>query len=175
MFNCLKKPKTLLALGTAVFMTLATATGLNLTKEDEGVRLNAYYDSVGVKTVCVGETKKIIPGKTYTMEECMELYKVQYQSYSSRTVSLYNDTAKSIVTPEIHAAMTDMSYNIGVYGVSKSSMIRHLNSGEPKKACDAILKYKYAGGRNCTIRKNNCYGVWKRRLKWHKVCLQGVK
>lgn len=175
MFQCIKKPKTLLTLGTVAFMTLSTAIGLDLTKQEEGVELKPYRDSVGILTVCVGETQKIIPGKIYTLKECMALYEAQYQTYSSRTLALYNDTAKAVVTPEIHATMTDMSYNIGVAGVAKSSMIRNLNAGKPKEACDSILKYKYAGGRNCTVRSNNCYGVWKRRLKWHKVCLKGVE
>ena len=89
---------------------------------------------------------------------------------------MYNDTAKAIVTPEIHAAMTDMAYNVGLGTVEKSSMIKRLNSGDSKGGCNAILLYKLAGGKDCSLPANKkvCGGIWSRRQEFNKICLRGV-
>lgn len=163
------KPKTLTAIVTA-----AMAIGAPMTMGFEGIKLEPYYDSVGVKTVCVGETENV-ENRKYTKKECLDRFNVQYGFYSLRTSGFYNETGAQTVTPEIHAAMTDMSYNVGLGTVKKSSMIRYLNAGQPKMACDAILRYHYAGGRDCKIRSNNCFGIWQRREAIHKLCLKGIK
>jgi lysozyme len=165
---------TVSSVSVAVFIFLASTIGAPKTLENEGIVLYPYYDSVGVLTWCGGETEVGYKEK-FIKQECTALFNTRYNQYSAAVLPMYNETARDVVTPDIHVAFTDMAYNIGINGVRKSSMIRKINAGNPKSACDAILKYKYAGGRNCSIRSSNCYGVWRRRLEMHKLCIEGIK
>lgn len=168
------KSNSLAAMGVAAFLSVATAIGAPVTMYKEGVRLTPYYDSVGKLTWCVGETEKGYK-KKFTFEECGVLYTARYGYYSTRTQLMYNSKAAHVVTPKMHAAFTDMSYNVGIGRVSSSTMIKRLNAGDARGACDAILLYKYAGGFDCSTPGNKvCAGVWTRRVEMHKMCLEGV-
>lgn len=170
-----KFTNSLKSMGTAAFIVASATVGAPATLNFEGMKLAPYYDSVGVKTWCAGETEVGYKEK-FTLTECNLLYNIRYGYYSYQTTLFYNDKARAVVTPEIHAAMVDMSYNIGMGSVKKSSMVRHLNDGNALAACDAILLYKFAGGRDCSDPKNRtCRGVWDRRLKMNKLCHQGVQ
>lgn len=162
--------KNLKAMGTAAFMTASALIGAPTTMNFEGLRLKPYYDSVGIKTWCAGETE-VGYKEEFTKSECELMYNIRYGYYSMRVMMMYNDVAQQLVTPEIHASITDMAYNVGVGTVEKSSMIRHINAGKPTQACDAILLYKKAGGYDCSIPGNKvCYGVWDRRVRVNKLC-----
>ncbi len=65
----------------------------------------------------------------------------------------------------------DFTYQYGTGAWSQSSMLRNLKLGKYKQACDSLLKYKYVAKRDCSIRKNNCYGVWTRQLERHSKCM----
>ena len=78
----------------------------------------------------------------------------------------------------------------GQYGIGnwrQSSMRRHLlatvqapvdrQPGYYRAACDALLRYRYAAGYDCSTPGNRrCPGVWTRQKKRHSKCLaeQGV-
>ena len=49
---------------------------------------------------------------------------------------------------------------------------RHLLAGNYVAACNALLKYKYAAGFDCSTPGNRiCSGVWTRQLKRHAKCM----
>ena len=52
--------------GIAAVMVLAVP----FTAREEGLRTNAYLDSVGVPTICYGETENVNLGDTKTIPEC---------------------------------------------------------------------------------------------------------
>src|SRR5574343_1463589 len=112
-------------LGTANFITLAATIGAPLTAIEEGISLVPYYDSAGVKTWCRGETEVDIK-KKYTISDCDLMYNIRYGYYSYNVLNLYNEKAKELVTPEMHAAYTDMAYNIGISALQKSSIIKYI-------------------------------------------------
>ena len=72
---------------------------------------------------------------------------------------------------------------IGQYGIGnwlKSSMRRHLLAGEYREACDSLLKWRYAGGYDCSTTVNGspntrCWGVWTRQLDRHERCIAAVE
>lgn len=165
--------KTLARLGAATFVSLTAIVGAPATLRHEGVKLAPYYDTSGVKTWCAGETEKGYKER-FTYDECSALFKMRYGYYSLRTAEYYNSVAREIVTPEIHASFVDMSYNVGLERVKNSSMIRLINQGDSVGACNAILRYKFSGGKDCSIRDNRCYGIWTRRLEMHKLCMGGI-
>ncbi|MDB0076807.1 lysozyme [Acinetobacter baumannii] len=65
----------------------------------------------------------------------------------------------------------DFTYQYGIGAWSGSSMLKNLKLGKYKAACDSLLKYKYVAKRDCSIRKNGCYGVWTRQLERHAKCI----
>ena len=163
--------------GMAAFIALSTAIGAPATMLNEGVSLTPYFDRIGNKvTWCAGETEIGYKPK-FTYSECGALFKIRYGYYSYKVAMMYNDTAQAIVTPEMHAAATDLAYNVGIEAVRKSSLMRHFNAGAAREGCKAILLYKYAGGVDCSLEasKRVCGGIWTRRLQFTDLCLGGVQ
>lgn len=169
----MSKSNTFKAIGAAAFVTLAATVGAPVTLQNEGMKLVPYYDSVGVKTWCVGETE-VGYKKEFTKSECDFLYTIRYGYYSMRVAEFYSDIGKATVTPEMHAAFTDLAYNVGINAVKTSSAIRAVNSGDATAACDATLKYKFVGKTDCSKPNKVCRGVWDRRVKMHALCTKGV-
>lgn len=65
----------------------------------------------------------------------------------------------------------DFTYQFGTGAWSGSSMLRNLKQSKYKAACDSLLKWKYVAKRDCSIRSNNCYGVWVRQVERHSKCI----
>jgi len=71
-------------------------------------------------------------------------------------------------------AYMNLSYNVGYGNVCKSSIITKINGKQYEAACNTILDFYKASGKDCRVRANNCYGVWLDRLETNKLCLTGV-
>lgn len=164
-----------LGLVTAAMVSAGTFIGLSvkdsapMTAQFEGEVLRNYIDVVGVETWCIGETQIGRLEAGYTKDYCMALFLKRYPEYSRAAYNCYNAEAKKYVTPAMHGAITDVFYNAGAG--CKSGMIRNLKVGKPVEACYSILNYKKAGGKDCSIRSNGCYGVWDRRIKFFQKCV----
>lgn len=179
--------------GLAAIVCAGMALGAPVTLGLEGMKLKPYYDSVDVKTWCGGETDPKYYKPEFTKEECADLFNVRYGFYSLATSKMYGPKAQAVLTPEIHAAMTDMSYNVGIPTVEKSGMMRVLNEGRAADACDRILQYDRAstsvklidqldgkadGKMTCSLTKGfagGCFGIYERRVKINKLCRDGLK
>jgi lysozyme len=67
----------------------------------------------------------------------------------------------------------------GQYGIGnwrQSSMRRHILAGEHRRACDALLMYRFAAGYDCSTMidskpNRRCYGVWTRQQERHARCI----
>ncbi len=166
--------KTIIGMGAGAFVTASALIGAPQTLGQEGMKLAPYYDSVGVKPWCAGETE--VGYKTsLNHADCSLLYNIRYGYYSMRVMEFYSPKAQSTVTPEVHAAIVDTAYNVGLGAIQKSTIIRRANEGKTMAACDAILLYKYVGKHDCSLPGNKvCSGVWKRRLQMHTLCKRGV-
>lgn len=64
---------------------------------------------------------------------------------------------------------------IGQYGIANwnsSSMRRELLAGHYTEACNALLRYKFSAGFDCSTPGNRvCKGVWDRQLVRNSKCL----
>lgn len=68
---------------------------------------------------------------------------------------------------------------VGQYGIGNwrsSSMRRHLLKGEYEQSCKSLLKWKRAGGYDCSTTingkpNNRCWGVWVRQKERHSKCM----
>lgn len=66
----------------------------------------------------------------------------------------------------------DFVYQYGSGTWNNSSMRRHLLAGQHRQACDALLRYRFAGGFDCSTPGNRrCMGVWTRQQARHKACI----
>jgi lysozyme len=69
----------------------------------------------------------------------------------------------------------DWVYQYGIGAWRKSSMRRHILAGEYRQACDALLRYRFSGGIDCSTPGNrDCAGVWTRQLERHAKCIAGL-
>lgn len=157
---------------TAAAFTLvgaAVAALLPSTKREEGLATTAYLDPVGVLTWCYGDTGPV-PNAKLTESYCS-------QRLEKRLAELCLPAAKALTVPvtlyELQA-ICDFAYNVGAYGAANSLVIRELNAGNREAAGDAFLNWYRAGGKDCRVRSNNCYGMWDRRLRQRSHFLTGI-
>ncbi len=69
----------------------------------------------------------------------------------------------------------DFAGNFGLANWRTSSMRRYLLLGQYRPACDALLKWRMQGGRDCSLPQNwgpqGCKGVWTRQQERHAKCI----
>ena len=66
----------------------------------------------------------------------------------------------------------DWRYQYGAEAWRNSSMLRELRAGNYPGACQALLKYRFSAGYDCSAPGNKvCAGVWARQLKRHAACM----
>ena len=63
------------------------------------------------------------------------------------------------------------TYQYGIGAWNSSSIKANLVKGNYVQACKSLLKYKYAAGRDCSVRSNNCYGVYLRQVERYDKCM----
>lgn len=139
----------------------------------EGKRNTAYFDLVGVPTICYGHTRTITAqdvraGVTWTDAKCTELLKDELQEYWQGTRAGFNQqTVQSRLTPERDSAFSSLAYNVGIAGVRGSTATRRLNNANIPGACEALAWWNKAGGR--VVR-----GLVNRRTEERALCEQGL-
>jgi lysozyme len=63
------------------------------------------------------------------------------------------------------------AYNVGASAFCRSTIVRRWNAGDYSGGCEAVMMWKFAAGKDCSIRANNCYGLIIRREAERKQCL----
>lgn len=119
---------------------------IDLIKEFEGYRSQAYRDSVGVLTIGYGTTGRAgvgidpRPGQIIT--------KAEAEWYLQQAVDKFAASIRPAITAPIGAnefgAFVSLAYNIGPSAFKKSSALRHFNAGDKAKAANAILLWDKA-------------------------------
>ena len=149
---------------------IGTVTALGMTAvgfvgAHEGLKLKAYPDVIGVWTACYGETKGIKPGMKFTKAQCDKMF-------VERLVEFETGMRKCLRNPDSvpdkpYLAFLSLAYNIGTPSFCSSTLVKKVNAGDLKGACNYLLKYNRAGGR-----------VWKglvnRRERERAYCLSGL-
>ena len=158
-----KKPKTVATGVTTAGAVALAVVGLG---PDEGLRTTAYLDVVGIPTVCFGETRGVSLGDTYTVAECEAMLMVRAQEFEDRIKPCIANYNKLPV--EVRASLIRLSYNIGTGAFCGSTIVKKLNRGDIRGACNGFPAWKYAGGK--VIR-----GLQLRREREKKQCLSGLE
>ena len=140
----------------------------------EGFQAKPYKDSVGIPTIGVGTTqypngqKVKITDKPISKATAIEYAKSHISKDEQRFKASLPNVKLSQTEYDVYL---DFAYNFGLANWNKSSMKRELIKGNHISACKALLKYKYAGGKDCSTRANQCIGVWKRQQDRYNRCI----
>lgn len=151
-------------LATAGRVSVATLVlsmaGIGFLQNEEGTKQRVYLDSIGKPTVCTGHMDpKMRVGTFYTPEQCAELLRTDTESasYAVRTgikVPLYQYEFDALVS---------FCFNVGNTNCKTSTMFKRINAGNYDAVPAELLRWRFAGGMDCKVRSNNCYGVYLRR------------
>lgn len=159
----IRLPKSVVTLIAAGATAAVIATSFVGTKE--GLALVAYQDSVKVWTICYGHTHGVQPGQKATKEECDSLR----ASEVGKTLSEVDRLVTVPMSEARRAAVTSFAYNVGTGALARSTFLQKLNAGHPK-ACDEILRWVFAGGKDCRDPANDCAGIVTRREQEAQLC-----
>lgn len=122
--------------------------GMELIKEFEGFRRNAYLCPAGVWTIGYGSTfypdgRKVQKGDVISNKEAEELLKI--------TVNNFANEVDRLVTVPINdnqfSALVSFTFNVGVYAFKNSTLRRVLNQGNYQEAARQFLRWDKAGGK----------------------------
>ncbi|OOF48723.1 muraminidase [Rodentibacter genomosp. 1] len=122
--------------------------GINHIIRDEGERLTAYQDIVGIWTIGVGHTgfvdgKPVTRGMTITAEKSREILKADLARFEKAV----NANVKVLLTQNQFDALVSLAFNIGEGAFSGSTLVRKLNAGDYLGASQQFLVWKNAGGK----------------------------
>lgn len=129
----------------------------------EGVRTVAYYDPVGIPTVCMGETRGVKIGDTYTLEQCRAMATARVAEFAAGVEA----DLQVPVSDKTFASFVSFSYNLGL-GVFKNRIATLANAGNIAGACNKMGEYIYAHGLKLP-------GLVRRRQEEVALCLDGLK
>ncbi len=151
--------------GGAIAIASVLITGPSGDDGLEGVSYIPYKDIVGVWTVCHGHTgKDIMLGKTYTEAECKALLNKDLATVARQI----NPYIKVDIPETTRGALYSFVYNVGAGNFRTSTLLRKINQGDIKGACDQLRRWIYAGGKQWK-------GLMTRREIEREVCLWAEK
>ena len=117
--------------------------GIELLTHFEGLRLEAYQDSVGVWTIGYGHTKGVTPSMKITESQANNLLKtelIEYQNY-------INDMVKVELSQCEYDALVCWVYNLGPTNLRESTLLKVLNQGDKFLVPEQIRRWNRAGGK----------------------------
>lgn len=118
--------------------------GQALTRQFEGLRLEAYQDQRGIWTIGYGHTgPSVHEGMRITEAEAEMLL----TSDVARAVAGVNRMVTAQVTQHQFDALVDFAFNLGCATLMHSTLLRLVNSGEPAAAASEFPRWDHAGSR----------------------------
>ena len=140
----------------------------------EGYSAKPYKDGGGVVTQGIGSTVKP-NGQSIKMTDPPITRKVAQEwvkAHVSKDEFAFRKSLQGVKLSQIeYDTFLDFTYNFGQANWNNSSMLRNLKQGKYVQACKSLLKWKYVAKRDCSIRSNNCYGVWTRQVDRYQKCI----
>ena len=134
----------------------------------EGYKPKPYLDTGKVATIGIGSTvyedgtKVKMTDAPITQKRAIEISK----AHVAKDEVAFRKSLTGVKLSQVeYDVYLDFVYNYGQANWNGSSMLRNLKQGKYVAACESLLKYKYVAKKDCSVRANNCYGVWNRQ-KW---------
>lgn len=126
----------------------------------------AYADIVGVWTICDGDTKGVRPGMVETEAGCTARLERQLVAHAKPVLACV-PALGNVGRENQLVASVSLAYNIGTTGFCRSTAARRFNAGDWRGGCDAMLMWRFAGGREVR-------GLTLRRQRERALCLKGL-
>lgn len=164
----------------AVALLTLSASGFAAWQASEGFTEQAVIPTKGdVPTIGHGSTRyedgrRVRMGDTITRQRAEEL---------ARNLQRADERQFADSLPGVK--LTQGEYDVyidfvGQYGMGNwrgSSMRRNLLAGQYVPACNALLRYRFAAGYDCSTTINGrpnrrCWGVWTRQQERHRKCME---
>lgn len=141
----------------------AGALALAPIAQSEALRLTPYYDVAHVLTDCYGRTRGVVAGVVRTPEFC--------KSELAKDIITHAEGMQKCVTVSVPivslVGLISFGYNVGVGAFCKSTLVKKLNAGDLRGACDQLPRWNKAAG-----------VVWRglvtRRAQERAACLSGL-
>ncbi|MDU4393287.1 MAG: lysozyme [Acinetobacter ursingii] len=140
----------------------------------EGYSSKPYKDTGGVATIGIGSTQYEDGSKVKMTDKPIDQKRaIQIaQAHISKDEVAFRKSLQGVKVSQVEYDLyLDFMYNFGKSNWRSSSMLRNLKSGQYVAACKSLLKWKYVAKRDCSIRSNNCYGVWTRQVDRYNKCM----
>lgn len=134
--------------------------GMSLIKRFEGLRLQAYRDSVGIPTIGYGHTQGVKMGDIITGEKADKFLREDLQ-VAELTI---NTSVKVKLSQAQFDALASFVFNLGSGNFVKSTLLKKLNAGDYAGAAGEFGKWVNAGGKQLP-------GLVKRRAAEREVFL----
>jgi lysozyme len=117
--------------------------GIRLITEFEGFRANAYLDPIGIPTIGYGFIEGVSLGDTMTQYEAQQRMGRELQKYERGVMQ----ACRVQVNQNQFDALVCFAFNVGVVGMTGSSVIKALNRGDTQAAARAFGLWNKAGGK----------------------------
>lgn len=159
----------------AVGVLTVSIAALGGIKAHEGYRAKPYHDVGKVATVGYGSTvyedgrRVKITDAPVTREKADAMLRAHVGKDEAKLKAMLPNVRLSQAEYDVYV---DFVYNFGTQKFYTSSMRRELLKGNHAAACKALLKYRFAAGRDCSVRSNGCYGVYRRQLDRYNKCME---
>ena len=122
-----------------------------------------------VPTIGFGTTAGVKLGDTITPPQALARALVDVQQFEG--------AIKTCVTVPLtqneYDAYVSFAYNVGSRAFCQSTLVKKLNLGDFKGACDELLRWRFFQGKDCALPENRrlCGGLVKRREAEYRQCL----
>lgn len=123
--------------------------GLNLMKEFEGLKLEAYLCPANVPTIGYGNTfypdgRKVKMGDKITQKEADEIMQAVLSEFEAGVTRMVTST----VHPNQFAALVSFAYNVGLANLRRSTLLRKVNANPKDPSIrEEFLRWNKAAGR----------------------------
>ncbi len=125
-----------------------TQAGIDIIKQNEGLRLEAYRGPGGKWLIGYGHAQGVQPGMIISQAEAEVLLRQDLVDFENGI----KQKVRVAITANELSAMTSLAYNIGGSAFSASSVLKEFNAGNRAAAADAFLLWnKISSGGNLVV------------------------
>ncbi|MBL3563364.1 glycoside hydrolase family protein, partial [Rhodovulum sulfidophilum] len=92
--------------------------------------------------------------KRWRKSEFRQLAEPEVEAGLDRLIA---DPVEALIPARSYVGILDWAYNVGLGAAARSTLIRKLNAGDLRGACDELPRWRFAGGkgiRGLLIRRN---------------------
>lgn len=118
--------------------------GIDLIKHFEGLRLDAYRDSVGVLTIGYGHTVDVRLDQRITTEEAEKILRDDLEVFMHGVLKAAEPLK---LTQGQFDALVSFAFNLGLGSLKSSTLLKKLKAGDAAGASFEFQRWVYAGGK----------------------------